>query len=1350
MMLGALLALGVGAVTATVGQGVLSNYVAPAAETAAWTSDPESGSKVDALDMVTVTFTDFTPAAYGEGSFKATWNGESCAYTYYNMRGKTVYFDVPRGSSYPSGDGVLVLEGTEGYFINSAGQPSPAFSITLYVGDVQQTKEFAWEGIPADGSTVKDVTEFSITFPGFQEVKISDDAGLTVKFNGETDATFMIKNVNGNTVNFGRGRTTGENVDMSGEGTLSATFDAGSFILDGSVVSPEFTYTITQDPNYVAPSNTFANLIDGSDPAVGTFVFDRVLGEFSFKMKEDVAVNTTCESPINLKLNGTVIGSVQPADDEAVQVFDGNIVNLNFGIDETTAGMYSIEIPEGAFTASAGDALLASTLQYFNGVGTFTPAPGEVSVASAKWSSIKLTPFSGVEINENTTIGGEDEGDGVVAGTSDKAKLMCGDEVIAQWGIDQLVLYKGAYTFSFTGIDRDGEYVMSFPKNFFMAGEGENETYSEPFEIKYTVVDGKSGPEQVYTVSPDSGSFPVFPAITLTYTGCQNISVKDGAKASMIVGSTSTEVVLTFTITAEGNKVTLTPDEEYTKYVQNFFTKYIVTVPAGSYDLTYDGTAYANHEVVVNTLRVSAPTAPAVTSDPAADSVVESLNTLTFHCPLDVLYSQASLYKPKLYSVLNGRRGSQLATYSFAILDDKSGFTITLASEVDFTPDAQYEVVLPAGLYGVTIDGIRANSLEQSFRYTIKGLPEFAWVGDPADGSTVQDVNNFTITFPGFETVKIDENCSYNVTWNGEDQTANTVVKTTEGNVVTFGRARTAEGGDLTGEGTMIVTFGSGIFVLDGVLASPEFTYTLTQDPEVVVVPAETFGSYISGSDPEINAFSYDKILGAFAFMMSSDEVAVDTSVEAPINLLLNGKMIGSVQPADDEAVQVFDGNIVSIDFGIEEQSEGIYTLEIPEGAFTVAGNALGADKLTYYVGVGTFDPAPGDVSVAEKGWSLINLTPFKGVSVYEITTSTEITPGTEETAKLTCGDNVIAEFGINQMTLYRGKYTMRFPEAIDRNGEYTLSFPEHFFMVGDEENPSLSEAFEVKYTITDGKEEPAQTYEVTPEAGNYAVFPTITLTYDDCESIEVVEGAKAELHVARAAAVSLTFTISAEGNVVTLTPDEDYTKYAGSPYSVYQVVVPAGSYKLTYDGTAWANKEVLLEQFKIKAPEAPLPVADPADGSTVEDLNLITCTFPIAMAGNSFTLYSPKLYPVVDGVRGAQIVAYKCTPNTEKTAFTMEPKSTIELADGDYEIVIPKSAYRFMIDGTSITNTEVVLHYTVKANLVGVAGMFAEDGNVTVYTMTGLCVLKNAPADELKNLSKGLYIVNGRKIVIR
>ncbi len=71
-----------------------------------------------------------------------------------------------------------------------------------------------------------------------------------------------------------------------------------------------------------------------------------------------------------------------------------------------------------------------------------------------------------------------------------------------------------------------------------------------------------------------------------------------------------------------------------------------------------------------------------------------------------------------------------------------------------------------------------------------------------------------------------------------------------------------------------------------------------------------------------------------------------------------------------------------------------------------------------------------------------------------------------------------------------------------------------------------------------------------------------------------------------------------------------------------------------------------------------------------------------------------------------------------------------VETPDGvDHE----DYAYEF------INNTDAIDHIVADA-----------DGKVDVYTIDGICVLRNADAAAVKNLRNGLYVINGKKVVVK
>lgn len=82
----------------------------------------------------------------------------------------------------------------------------------------------------------------------------------------------------------------------------------------------------------------------------------------------------------------------------------------------------------------------------------------------------------------------------------------------------------------------------------------------------------------------------------------------------------------------------------------------------------------------------------------------------------------------------------------------------------------------------------------------------------------------------------------------------------------------------------------------------------------------------------------------------------------------------------------------------------------------------------------------------------------------------------------------------------------------------------------------------------------------------------------------------------------------------------------------------------------------------------------------------------------------------------------------------------------GKYKLVIP-TAY-FLIDGKATTSQTFL--YEVDPDL-GIVNVSTEDGgHVNVYTVDGKVILDKAEIEDVKGLNPGLYIVNGKKVVIK
>lgn len=88
----------------------------------------------------------------------------------------------------------------------------------------------------------------------------------------------------------------------------------------------------------------------------------------------------------------------------------------------------------------------------------------------------------------------------------------------------------------------------------------------------------------------------------------------------------------------------------------------------------------------------------------------------------------------------------------------------------------------------------------------------------------------------------------------------------------------------------------------------------------------------------------------------------------------------------------------------------------------------------------------------------------------------------------------------------------------------------------------------------------------------------------------------------------------------------------------------------------------------------------------------------------------------------------------------------------GTYTLYIPEATFgddAYADTGAGHANAAIRETYVISSTS-GVGGLESESYTGNVYDVTGVCVMENAKASQLNTLSKGLYIFNGKKIVIR
>lgn len=399
---------------------------------------------------------------------------------------------------------------------------------------------------------------------------------------------------------------------------------------------------------------------------------------------------------------------------------------------------------------------------------------------------------------------------------------------------------------------------------------------------------------------------------------------------------------------------------------------------------------------------------------------------------------------------------------------------------------------------------------------------------------------------------------------------------------------------------------------------------------------------------------------------------------------------------------------------------------------------------------------------------------------------------GTQVTATLTRDGQKVAEFdNFDSTVVYMQQGSIVFSlrnggnTPLYQNGHYKLTFPENFFRTydGGTSSTNVDEEYTYEFDVVGGRDanEPEQVYTVSPTPGTttnpvkFTKFPTVTLTYDDVKSISVKNDAVAWLYYGTSTLTNETgkyaFDITASDNVVTLTPQVEIKDVPASEYVYLYLVVKEDSYNLTYnDGKTYGNQPVQIEGYNIEEPKTnagDLVIDAFADGEITDGHDLITftstCDITIATY-NMINAMSSGLYKIEDtrakpaGTLVSNYVgAFSSATNTITWTLknfyngTWDEAQTLDqLTGGNYAIYIPASAYVTYDAATNKrTNSAEQTFYVYYDNQTGMV-MLGEENAATIYNMNGVCLYKDAAPEVLSTLQPGIYVVNGRKVVVK
>ena len=333
--------------------------------------------------------------------------------------------------------------------------------------------------------------------------------------------------------------------------------------------------------------------------------------------------------------------------------------------------------------------------------------------------------------------------------------------------------------------------------------------------------------------------------------------------------------------------------------------------------------------------------------------------------------------------------------------------------------------------------------------------------------------------------------------------------------------------------------------------------------------------------------------------------------------------------------------------------------------------------------------------------------------------------------------------------------YTVKavFDKPFDVSGKYTLEVQDSVFIYGTGFDVDCNVLTNINYTIEGASDatvkytfgapvstDPADQTEVE-KLGN------ITLTFDKDVKTNGFRNVKVYNRENRAVVNSGHLEASAaDSKQLVVVLDSALTTKG-----VYTVEINAGS----YGDAAWADGNYLAGEsneaisyiFQVVGNKPVEPtgdvVTDPANGSTVKSLKTIVLTF----TKNNDCAPSFNVQPQLLDANGQKVCDATADFGDDYNVLNV-CKITLDeevTAPGTYTLDIPAGV--FILDNED--SPAMQFTYTVDPQ-TGISGVESDGAaaKVDVYTISGVRVLNNATNAELNKLGRGVYIVNGKKVV--
>ncbi len=349
---------------------------------------------------------------------------------------------------------------------------------------------------------------------------------------------------------------------------------------------------------------------------------------------------------------------------------------------------------------------------------------------------------------------------------------------------------------------------------------------------------------------------------------------------------------------------------------------------------------------------------------------------------------------------------------------------------------------------------------------------------------------------------------------------------------------------------------------------------------------------------------------------------------------------------------------------------------------------------------------------------------------------------------------------------------SVKFGNAKKSIGWYEVKMAEGQFTVGGEPTPAFSLFYQIDGFCT-----------IEPASGVINEMSEVFIYFDkDVVNVELNDKYMSELTclahytdffgTAVTPEYELSATVLNEGEewaVVISFGSQDGISQTFTYEGNYNINIPAGLITTYSKNPDNADDPIRRSNprynLKYVIPSFPQPYIEPENESVVENFFKFVITMDDSFTSLLFadTMSSSYIHPVVDGQvdDGVQVCRVKatewnvddhtvtyCVIDPVTKTFATEP---VEVEPGEYAFVLADKSISCtrLNDNAQVFSAPYQYFYTVKSGSSKVESAVADNSNA-VYNLMGVRVGKNLSNDQVNALPAGIYIINGKKVMVK